>query len=48
MLAVAGWQLHSAGRLLEPYPGFFESEAFLLRGRHEGWIAGLAAPIDGT
>lgn len=46
MLAVSGWLLHSSKKLLEPFPGFFESEVFLLRGQHEGWIAGLAAPIE--
>jgi hypothetical protein len=46
MLAAAGWKLHAAGKLLEPFAGFFESEAFLSRGRREGWIAGLAEPQD--
>jgi hypothetical protein len=46
MLAASGWVLHRSRKLLEPYPGFFESEAFRLRGKREGWIAGLSAPLD--
>ncbi|MBU6375963.1 MAG: hypothetical protein KGQ59_08215, partial [Bdellovibrionales bacterium] len=41
MLAVGGALLQKQGRLLQPFPGFFQSTQYLTRAQVEGWIAGL-------